>query len=381
LPDEASPFSENENRWLARFVAPEWKAYMKGFFHDTTNNIASGRFTDAFDEWFADRFVFREELIVLQNELETLRGVTELNGVYSVRQPGAVSDSLLLAWREESADLSTLPQTVATIDAFAENMYEHYGAQSYIMLVPDAFELYKDLLPQGAAPGNQNALINGVYDSLQHVQPINITPRLTENADNYIFYRTDHHWTTYGAYMGYREVGTRMGYAPIDAGWFNIEHATSDFRGTLFSKTLNYHVSPDIIDLYTLSPTAAGARKVRVRVNTGAQIIERDSLFFREHLSDKDKYTVFLGDIVPIIDIHTDAPTDDTLLVFKDSFAHCMIPFLANHYSRITVVDMRKLNAVSQYVDLDAYGQVLFLYSATKFASDESLRYLGLVPW
>jgi hypothetical protein len=59
-----------------------------------------------------------------------------------------------------------------------------------------------------------------------------------------------------------------------------------------------------------------------------------------------------------------------------------MIPFLANHYGRITVVDMRLINAgIHNFVELGDYSQVLFAYSATKFAEDTDLQRLNMVRW
>ena len=381
-PDNAPVFSENENRYLATFVKPDFSGYFKNFFNKTPNNIKNKQFMNGLDSWFADRFVLREDWIILQNELETLRGMAEINGVFLVgsqtsegvilpnpfrRSPPA---KMIQAWRDDAVDVDL---TLGAVDSFAQMMQESYGVKSYIMLVPTAGEIYKELLPPNSQQGSQSALINYCYDNLPNLASIGVTTYLTENANRYIYYRTDHHWTTFGSYWGYYAAAKSMGIAPYDLGRFNVEHASSDFRGTLFSKTLNYRVTPDVIQFFSLNSND-GKNNPQLHINDGMTVTKRDSLYLREFLDKKDKYAAFMGLNSPIMDVYTDVNTDKTLLIFKDSFAHCMIPFLANHYSRITVLDMRYINAdIRAFVELGDYEQVLFVYSATNFAEDTDL--------
>jgi hypothetical protein len=374
LPDEPMPFSENENRYLLPFIEPDLRGYFAGFFSSEPNNISSRQFMERFDEWFADRFAFREPLIVLQNELEMLRGITEIGGVFTA------DGRHLLAWRECREAMSGLPDTLAAVDEFAAQMQELHGAQTYIMLVPTASEIYRDSLPPNAQVGDQTAVIARIYAALlENAVSIDVLTPLSENAAHYIFYRTDHHQTAFGSYLGYFAAGSRMGFTPLDLGRFDVEHAANDFRGTLFSRTLNRRITPDVISFYTLS---GGSREVTLTINTGFDVIERDTFFFREYLDAKDKYMAFMGGNQPIVEIVTDADNDASLLVFKDSFAHSMLPFFANHYRRITVADMRLINTdISEFVNLGEYDQVLFIYSATMFAEDTALQRLNMIDW
>ncbi|MCL1788822.1 MAG: DHHW family protein [Oscillospiraceae bacterium] len=371
IPKEPTPFSENENRFLSASVKPDLSGYIKNFFTKKPNNIKSKQFMNGFDSWFADRFILREDWIVLQNELETLQGKTEINGVF------IVGDKMLQSWRGDSegpgADIGP---TLNSVDGFAKKTAEQYGTESYIMLVPTAQEIYADLLPANAQPGNQAALIKHCYDHLEHLTSVGVMTYLSENSDRYIYYRTDHHWTTYGAYWGYYAAAKNMGITPYELGRFNIEHAASDFRGTLFSKTLNFRITPDVIQFYTLSCDTENT--TRLQINNGNEITEYDSLYLREYLDKKDKYAAFMGLNSPIMDVFTDVDNGKSLLIFKDSFAHCMIPFLANHYSRITVLDMRYINTdIEEFVALGDYGEILFVYSVTNFAEDSDLRKLA----
>jgi hypothetical protein len=144
----------------------------------------------------------------------------------------------------------------------------------------------------------------------------------------------------------------------------------------LFSKTLDSRITPDTISIYALTDSPPN---ISLTVNTGSEITEHDSLYFLEFLDKKDKYAVFMGLNSPIMDIVTDTDSDKSLLIFKDSFAHCMIPFLTNHYSRITVLDMRYLNVdIREFVELEEYEQILFVFEAPNFAGDGGLRKLDM---
>ena len=149
---------------------------------------------------------------------------------------------------------------------------------------------------------------------------------------------------------------------------FNVETVSTQFRGTLFSRTLDDGVTPDEM---TYFHPAGGEQKVKMISNDGAKVTEYDSLYVREFLEVKDKYSSFTGSNVPIVDITTGVENGKSLLIVKDSYAHSLAPFLANHYSRLTTVDMRYINSgLNMLVNLDDYDQTLFMYNAITFAQD-----------
>lgn len=101
--------------------------------------------------------------------------------------------------------------------------------------------------------------------------------------------------------------------------------------------------------------------------------------YFREYLEQKDQYSVFLGKNQPIVTIHTDAENDSKLLIFKDSYSHSLVPFLALHYSKITLVDLRYLTkSFENWIDLGDYQQVLFCYNFKDFAIDNDVQKVNI---
>lgn len=363
MPKEEKPFSENENKYLASF--PD-------FSLETYKNKT---FMDGFDKWLLDRFFAREGWIVFKNKTDMAVGKDEINGVF-IR-----NNMMMQVWKDYDEEL--LQKNIKAINKFVE---KHPYLESYFMLVPNAQEIYSDELPDfatvGTTIGDQKEFINNVYGSLNGFAGTvdaysYLAQAKSENA--YIYYRTDHHWTSYGAYLGYKSAGDALGYSPRSAESFSIEHASYDFRGTLFSKTLDFDVTPDIIDYYSLS---VNEPKVKVSVYesynnaTGnVKYTEYDSMYFREFLNVKDKYSSFLGQNSPIVTIESDIPGNDrSLLIIKDSYAHSMVPFLAKEYSKITMLDLRYINSdLNLFVPLEEYDQLLFLYNVITFSEDENI--------
>ena len=356
LSPEAQPFSENENRYLARF--PKF----------SFDNIKDKSFMEGFDKWISDRFIGREDWILLKNKTEATIGKTEISGVFTY------DDRMIQVWKGYDEELFN--QQIAAMNGFAER---HKDIPIYLMLVPNAQEIYSNTLPSVAVIGNQKSYIRDVYDSLTEFDGfIDAYSSLSSHKSSYIYYRTDHHWTSYGAYLGYVEAASTLGYTPIDNGQFTIEHASNSFRGTLFSKTLDTTITPDVIDFYSLGEQEP---ELTLSVMQGnGSFKDYDSLYFRSYLDKKDKYSAFLGPNMPIVNIETKLENNDSsLLILKDSYAHSMIPFLTKHYSKITVVDLRHINVDFQnFISLDDYDQVLFLYNVITFSEDTDIKKLNI---
>ncbi len=352
LPEEDRPFSENENRYLSAFPQISFETYVD-------KSAMTG-----FEEWFSDRFFGRENWIKLKNGTERLIGKTEVNGIFTV------DDRMMQVW--EGYDEEFIDKNLAAINKFTEN---NSDIPVYFMLAPTSQEIYSYLLPDCTPVGSQSRLNSYCRENLE-CGYIDIFPVMKNHSDEYIYYRTDHHWTSYGAYLAYTEAAKSLGYQASPLSSFNIEHASSDFRGTLYSKTLDDSVTPDIIDYY--HPAEGG--ELTLTINDGMSVNEYDSLYFREYLEVKDKYSSFLGTNSPVMTITSeDKGNGQSILIFKDSYAHAFIPFLTSHYSKITVLDMRYINAgYSTLVDMEEYDSVLILYNAITFSEDTNIRKLNM---
>lgn len=380
LPDEKKPFSENENRYLAEF--PEL----------SVETIKDESFMTGFDSWFSDRFCGRETWISAMNNTESLLGKTEISTVYTkndqMLQILSEYDDIGAAYDEDKINAN-----IEIINNFAEK-YDNIPV--YFMLCPTSAGIYGDeLLPKAVldVSVDEKEMISTCYNALSNVTPINVYDALYEAKDSYIFYRTDHHWTSLGAFTAYNAAGTTLGYTPYSLSDFSVETVSTDFQGTLFSKTLDQSVTKDAIDFYTL---ADGSVSTALTTSNGVTETSHDSIFFTEYLDVKDKYSAYTGQNAAVVkvasthagnDTDTNAPTNNydnstetgkSILIIKDSYANSMVQFFVNNYDTVTMIDMRYSNMpLENLVNVEDYDQVLFLYNCITFGDDSDLLKLG----
>ena len=360
LPENA--FSENENRYLEK---------MPEFNFDT---VTDKSFMTKFENFFADRIVMREQWIGLMNDFDRLLGKKEIKGIFT--EDGRMMQS----WRTSDYSADSVSKNLSAMESFAQ---KYPKMKMYFMLAPNAQEIYSDTLPANCGAADQKQFIKNCYDSLPSLTNIDVYSGLLAAKNEYIYYRTDHHWTSYGAYIGYKAAASAMKFTAYNEDKFSVEHASNEFRGTLYSKTLDNSITPDTIDIYALANN-----EPQVKVSVYKSGAEPDStyasLYFREFLDVKDKYSTFLGQNVPRIDIDSDIPQENdkgSLLIFKDSYAHSLIPFLAKNYSHITVLDLRYINSdLSNIgVNLKDYENILFMYNVITFSQDTNVKKLDFI--
>lgn len=347
-------FSENENRALAEFPTVSW------------DNIASKKFMDGFENYVSDHFVLRDDWIASKTKMELLSGKKEVNGVF------ILNDRLIQ--KIEDYDRTLVTKNIDAINRFAESA----GVPCAMMLVPTACDVQQNLLDPNVPVLNQKMLIDSIYNRLnEKVSAVDVYSSLLTSRDEYIYYKTDHHWTSYGAYLGYSAASKALGYQNIPLNSFDIQHASHNFYGTLYSKVLYDATGPDTIDYYSY---AKGSTVAAVVVDTGSKMEYREDIYFREYLEQKDQYSSFLGNNQPVVRIYSSGALEGKkLLVIKDSYANSLVPFLTQHYAEITMVDLRYLNVgLSEKVNLSDYDQVLFVYNTVNFVEDKNVTKLNV---
>ncbi len=359
--------SEVENRTLEKFpdIVNHTKMDKAENIGDVMNAIKWDYITvrdkdswmDDFENYFSDHLAGREDWVRTRNEIEMLVGKKEINGVYTL------DNQLVQAFRTYDKEL--VSSALSKVEKFAER---HPEMQVSLMLAPTSQEIFSSEIPTYAGYLSEKSFIDDCYKQMSKVTTIDCLSFISGHKNDYVFYRTDHHWTSLGAYYAYCAAAKTLGYSSYGLDSFNIETASSSFRGTLYSKTLNNSITPDSIDYYML---ASGEPKIKMTVNNGASETVYDSLYVRSYLDVKDKYSSFTGSNAPIVNIETDVDNGKSLLLIKDSYAHSLVPFLSKHYSRITMVDLRYISTdLNNLIDLESYQQVLFMYNVLTFSED-----------
>lgn len=343
-PDQA--FSESENRVL------EKKPPL------SLRSLLAGKFTSDYEAYITDQFAFRDVWIGLKTDADRVMGKKDSNGVYLGK------DGYLIQHFSSplDAEVNDRVQAIQSIHQTTPDL------RKYIMLVPTA-ALLQDKLPAYAPMGDEHAALNRVRQSLpSDIRFVDVYPALSAGREDAIFYKTDHHWTSKGAYDAYRVLCKQMGIVPKDEAAFNIRQVTDAFYGSLYSKSGFRHLQPDRIDLYL--PKEERKKKVDY-VDEGRTT---DSLYQMDNLSKKDKYTVFLNGNHALVRITTDHPDGKKLLVVKDSYANSLIPFLAEHFAEIDVVDLRYYEeSVAKLIQDRQFHDMLFLYNVKTFFEDTSI--------
>lgn len=368
--------SENENRTLQELptLVDRNKLNKAENFGDVIKSVKWSYITereqdsymDDIETYLSDHLAGRELWVVASNRMERLAGKQEINGVYTAE------NRMIQVFREY--DEETVNRSLDALNGFAAKFPD---VPMYFMLAPTSQEIYSSTMPSYGGYLSEKAFIEECYGKTENLTPIDCLSYLSGHRDEYIYYRTDHHWTSLGAYYAYAAAARQLGYSAYGLNSFNIETASSSFRGTLFSRTLDSGVTPDSIDYYHL---ASNEPTVKMTVFDGREQTEYDSLYVRDYLEVKDKYSSFTGSNAPLITIETDVDNGKSLLLIKDSYAHSLVPFLSKHYSKITMVDMRYINVGLDYfsINVNDYSQVLLSFNVISFAEDRNIPKLML---
>lgn len=317
-------------------------------------------FMKEFEAYVSDHFTGRIKWIDAKINTELLIGKKEINGIY-------ITDERMIE-RIPQPDYKAIDKSVDAINTLASSV----STPVYVMIAPTSAGVYTDTLPKNAPQIDQHGIIDYIYKNLNTgISTIDVYDILNASREDYIYYRTDHHWTSLGAYYAYSTAISKLGFSVVPYSRYDVEHASRDFLGTYYSKTLYDKTEPDTIDIYS---SRDGSSVVSCTVTNAIEEKVYDSIYFREYLEVKDKYSTYLGQNQPCIKIKTNLQSDKKILIFKDSYANSFVPFLTQHYSEITVLDMRYINNFRDYVNPEDYTHILFLYNSTTFSSDDNIK-------
>ena len=359
LPDRT--FSEQENDWLAQFKPPTW------------DSVRSGKFMEDFEEYFNDPFPLRDQWVQLKALSERALGKQENNKVYF----GADGQTLFAHFTR--LDHKELDQKLGYVNSLGANV----DVPVYFALVPDKSWAWAMFLPDNAPNVDDGSTIERAAelcgDRVTFVDlrySLGITCGNTQSPDeDGSFYRTDHHWTTMGAYRVYLELMRAMG----DSGGiydYPLTLQSDQFYGTTYSASGAGWVKPDSI--YTLIPEGGTKGRVTVTSYPEGKPVE-SSLYHPERLEAKDKYAFFLGGNQPLCVIRNPDAQGGKLLVVRDSYSDSLAPFLAEEFQEVHLFDLRYNNmSLKQYVADNGIDQVLVLYSANNFNTDNNLFKLAM---
>ncbi len=339
LPDRE--FSENENRILQQLPEMSKRELLNGDFSEKTSS------------YLADQFPFRDGILSAKTTFEKATFHSLINNVFIGKD----------GYRIENYSPSDCTRTVAKN---VNTLVDATKAKVELMLVPTAIESLSDKTPvfsEGVHPSQLEDL-NNIY-SLSNADNISSHIAALKKSDRKTYYRTDHHWTSEGAYLGYLAFCRENEIEPQPESAFDIKTVTQCFKGTIYSKLNEGGETGEQIKAYLKD------EELEIKYDSKSS----NSLYNYDYLEKKDKYSFFLDNIHTLVQIkNKNAQSDKTLVVIKDSYANCFIPFLTAHYKYIYVIDPRSFtDSLTEFINEKKADTVLVLYNMNTLSEDTGM--------
>ncbi len=333
---------------------------LQGFPTFSVSSLLDGSFGSQLEDYVTDQFFMRDNWITLKLNGDKALGKKETNGVILGKGGYLMEDP-------DEVDYTNVDKNIAALNSFAQS---HTGLKINMAIIPNNVTTMKDYLPKNIPVRDQTQDLAYLMNNLDAgINFIDTTATLKAHEDDYIYYRTDHHWTSLGAYYAFMDMASDLGISdPISS--YNVYTVTDSFEGTMSSKS-GSHIKKyrDSIEVYT--PAGVDSQFYVLYNDTYEKSA---SLYQSDKLNDKDKYTVFLGGNHPQVTINTTVNNGKVLLLIKDSYANSFVQFLTPYYEEIVMIDPRYYyESVSSIIDSESVTDVLFLYNCNTYMGDTSL--------
>ena len=335
-------YSENEKRELRQKPAA------------TRQTVFSGEFGQEMETYLADQFPGRDGWVAVKTICERLLGKRESGGVYYA-DDGYLID-IYRSWNGKQTTAN-----VTSLKALQDAM-DDAGIPMRTMLVPTAARILSDKLPPYAQVADEQKVLD--YAARRGIRLTDVTDALTAHKDEYIYYKTDHHWTSLGAYYAYAAWMRDRGLTAAPIGEWTKECLSDHFRGTTYNKVNDPLAAYDTIDAYYRSSAHT------VNYNRGYYVT--DTIYERSYLDGRDQYAVFLNSNQETTVIT--GPGSGKLLILKDSYANCFAQFTVDDFAETHLIDMRFFRgSVLKYIAENEITEVLVLYNIPNFTSDTAV--------
>ncbi len=330
----------------------------------STSKISDGKFASDYSKYMSDQFIGRSKFIKLKSKFDLFLGKKEINGVYIAK-----NDYLMEGFKK--ADDNVTNMKIDSINIFARS---NPKLKVSVMVAPNKVEIYKHLLPKNIPVDSQVDYLNSIREKLDpKIKFIDLVDTFERNKNSdELYFKTDHHWTTDGAYLAYVEFCKKQNLEPVNIKSFDKSLASDSFRGSLYYKNGAQIGKPDSLHLYL---TQANKPVIVKYYDTKLKV---PSLYDVDKLDGRDPYEVFTGGNHTQIKIRTNIDTDRRLLLVKDSYANAMLPFLVDNFSEINIVDLRYFTgSMKDIIHNNDVTDVLLMYNVNTFNLDSSILSLN----
>ncbi|MBO5260541.1 MAG: hypothetical protein J6B26_09210 [Agathobacter sp.] len=349
-------FSENENRYLAETPEFSWE------------KVLEGEFQEDLESYLNDQILGRDFWITAKTSIQKFIGDSDIGGAY-VGKDGYDFEKII----PESVDEDLFVKNTVAVKDYLDYCKNQGIEESQIsfLLVPTSGLVMEDKLPANARLFDQEKYLEEAKATIGEQYVVDVTKELQEAAKTeQVYYRTDHHWTSTGALIAYEKWCSDTGMAFLGREAYQQKNVTDTFRGSLYSKILDYDSAYDSIWTYAKDENADYTITIDGE--------EAESFYVESKLEEKDKYTYFFGgNYGETIITNNGNKNGRRLLVIKDSFANCFVPLAAEDFEEIYMIDLRYCKEdMAAYVKDKGVTDVLILYNISNFITDKNIYQL-----
>lgn len=376
-------FSEFENTSLAQKPAFSWSSFVDGSFGSKYVKYINEQFLGR-DNWISMKAVADMGLGRIESH-----GVTYGDDHYLMEKLEIVEDQNYPA----NAGTNIVKQTALDrSNGMVSSFLQMYDQPITFSLVPNSYAILEDEVPTGFPGADQQAYTQQIYQTLREVDDqleiVDFSDALSQHKDEYIYYRTDHHWTTLGAYYAYVAYCEQKGLTLVSLEELE-ENKVEDFYGTFYSKAKRPSQPADTITWYdvdvdefafvaNLQQDKQLAQLGEVVQEDGLELLRVDGMMDQRKFEVRDKYAAFMWGNSGYVKIksshnlnHQEGKTS-RLLLFKDSYANSMIPYLTYNYDEIIVVDLRYMAKSTKELMQEEFDDIFVMYNFSTYVSGAS---------
>lgn len=331
-----SSFSEMEKRYLAEAPSFRWET------------VISGEWSSQAEDYLSDHVLGRNFFVGVNAYMDLLAGRQKLKDVWLV--DGKLVEAPV------ATDSAAISRNMNAINNFSDTL----GQRVDLMIVPSAG------WAAGVEEYTDEEAIAAIYAAAgEAVHPVPVTDIFAGKPE--LYYNTDHHWTSQGAYRAYAAYMDDIGRDYWAAEDFTVTVA-DDFQGSTYSRSALWLTPPETIELWQGSS--------QLIVTNGETEGVHQGIFYWDRLKEADKYTTFLDGNHSIVRVQN-PEKQGKILVIRDSYSNCLGGFLAESYGEVVLVDLRYYRQmVSELVELEDFDDILVCYSCANFLTDTNLRLL-----
>lgn len=325
----------------------------------SVSNIFHGTFTTDYETYLTDNVAYRSSFVNLGTQIENIRGIQPKESGRIIDLPSGtqlvlVDGKIMEVYKEND---EVMNQYIDVLNGYSSKFSDK--ADMYVMLAPTQIEF--DETHYRTLADSEKSTFDKVYSSLKGFKTANVYDKLKEHTDEYIYFRTDHHWTQRGAYYGYQSLMEAKGAEAVSLDELKMSKL-SGFLGYLYNQANVSEYSKHADEIEYFEGEENYIVYAKGKDEAGKPVDYQASIYTYPQEGADPTYGIFMGGDHDFAEINTNVGNGEVALIIKDSYANTVIPFLTNNYEKILVVDPRSFDrTVAELMEEYEIDDIIFI--------------------